>query len=198
MWCIYLLFAIFLLIYAVFIIIAYGIKLTARIDTNNLSVCVKVYIFDWIEVLCFKIFVCEQRFYYQINKNKIKTLELKKEEDAKKKKRKDKKTNVFSFSYYIFDNLPKIKIINPLIEYGAEFEDVKNRALFDGGVSVAVNSVIGAMYDKLEPVNFSIRNICDESSFRGVYFEGIIKFSLIKIFLYYLHIISVKKRFQKA
>ena len=198
MWCIYLLFALFLILYAIFIIIAYGIKFSARIDTNNLSVCFKVFIFDWMEIMCFKIFVCEQRFYYQINKSDIKVLELNKEDKPKKKKNRDKKIHILSFAYYIFDKMPKIKIINPTVEYGAEFEDIKNRALFDGGVVAAVNSAIGALYDKLETVNFSVRNICDDSSFRGLYFEGVIKFSLIKIFLYFLHIISVKRRFQKA
>ena len=198
MWCIYLLFALFFIIYAFLIVLAYGIKTSVRIDSSNLSVCVKVYLFDWIEVLCFKIFVCNQQFFYQINKKSIRVLEVKKEEKDEKKKKKDKKIRVLAFIYYIIDKMPKIRIINPTIEYGADIEDIKNKALFDGGVSAIVNSGIGILFDKLDTVNLTVRNVSDWSSFRGMYLEGTIKFSLIKIILYFLHIISVKKRFQKA
>lgn len=198
MWCIYLLFALFLIVYAILIVFAYGIKTCVRIDSSNLSVCVKVFIFDWIEVLCFKIFVCNQQFFYQINKREIKALELKKDDKDDKKAKKKKKINVLSFAYYIIDKMPKIRIINPTIEYGADIEDIKNRALFDGGVSAIVNSGVGFLFDKLDAVNLSVKNVSDTSTFRGAYLEGTIKFSLIKIFLYFLHIISVKKRFQKA
>lgn len=198
MWCIYLLFAIFLIIYAFLIIVAYGIKTSLRIDVDNLSVCVKVFIFDWVEILCFKIFVCDQQFFYQINKRNIKLLELKKDNKDKNKGKNDKKMRILSFVYYIIEKMPKIRIINPTVEYGVEIEDIKNRALFDGGVSAILNSAIGMLFDKLDVVNLSVRNVSNSSTFKGLYCEGIIKFSLIKIFLYFLHIISVKKRFQKA
>ena len=86
MWRIYLLFSLLLTIYIGLVILAYGIKTTVRIDVNNLSLCVKIFIFDWIEVFCFKIFVSEQQFYYQINKKDIKLSSANKkiEEQVKK------------------------------------------------------------------------------------------------------------------
>ena len=87
MWRIYLLFSLLLTIYIGLVILAYGIKTTVRIDVNNLSLCVKIFIFDWIEVFCFKIFVSEQQFYYQINKKDIKLFERKGQDRKSKKKR---------------------------------------------------------------------------------------------------------------
>ena len=124
-------------------------------------------------------------------------LSLRKDKKSKKKK-KDKKINVLSYAYYTFDNMPKMKIINPIIQYGAEFEEMKNRAIFDGVVSATINGGVALLFDKLDAVGLRISNISDESTFKGAYVEGVIKFSLIKIFFYLLHIISVKKRFQMA
>lgn len=196
MWRIYLLFSLLLTIYIGLVILAYGIKTTVRIDVNNLSLCVKIFIFDWIEVFCFKIFVSEQQFYYQINKKDIKLFERKGQD--RKSKKKSRKIRIFSYLYYAIEKAPKIIVYNPVIKYGAEFEEIKNKALFDGGVSAAVYTAVGVLYDKLELKNLSLQNIGDESSFKGVYLEGALKFSLLKIFFYFLHIISVKRRFQTA
>ncbi|MDE5548967.1 MAG: hypothetical protein K2J13_01805, partial [Clostridia bacterium] len=151
--------------------------MSVRIDVNNLSVCIKVFLFDWIEAFCFKVFVSDNQFFYQINKRKIKQLELNKGEKDEDKKKNDKKLRILSFMYYIFSKMPKLKIINPTVEYGTEIEDIKNRALFDGGVSAIVNSGVGMLFDKLETVNLSVRNVSDTSTFRGLYCEGVIKFS---------------------
>ncbi|MDE6614624.1 MAG: hypothetical protein K2K24_03855, partial [Clostridia bacterium] len=146
--------------------------MSVRIDVNNLSVCIKVFLFNWIEAFCFKVFVSDNQFFYQINKRKIKQLELNKGEKNENKKKNDKKLRVLSFMYYIFSKMPKLKIINPTVEYGVEIEDIKNRALFDGGVSAIVNSGVGMLFDKLETVNLSVRNVSDTSTFRGLYCEG--------------------------
>ena len=95
MWRIYLLFSLLLTIYIGLVILAYGIKTTVRIDVNNLSLCVKIFIFDWIEVFCFKIFVSEQQFYYQINKKDIKLFERKGQD--RKGKKKSRKIRIFSY-----------------------------------------------------------------------------------------------------
>ena len=57
---------------------------------------------------------------------------------------------------------------------------------------------MGVLYDKLELKNLTLQNIGDATSLKGLYLEGALKFSLLKIFFYFLHIISVKKRFQTA
>ena len=75
-------------IYSVVIVIAYGIRISTRLDVDNLSVCVKVYIFDWIEIFCIKIFVSDALFYYQLNKNDIKLLKSN-DSSAKSKRRPD-------------------------------------------------------------------------------------------------------------
>ncbi|MDE7328741.1 MAG: hypothetical protein K2N57_03265 [Clostridia bacterium] len=197
MWCIFLLFAILLIIYAFIVVLAYGIKTSIRIDANNLSVCVKVYIFDWIEIIGFKIFISEEQFYYQFNKGDI-TLLKKQEKDDEKKEKEDKKLRTLSYIYYIVENMPKITLSNAVVEYGAQFEEIKNRAMFDGGVAFVINGALAFLQEKLEVNNLKVKNVCDESSFRGLFLEGVIKLSLLKIFFYILHILAQKRRFQKA
>ena len=198
MWCIYLLFAILLLIYAVVVVIAYGIKTSIRIDANNLSVCVKVFIFDWIEIICFKIFVSEQQFYYQFNKGNISLLKKGEQDDEDDENKGKKKLRALSYIYYIIDNLPKITLSNAVVEYGAQFEEIKNRVLFDGGVACVINGGLAFLQEKLQVDGLRVKNVCDDSSFRGLYLEGVIKLSLIKIIFYILHILGQKRKFQKA
>lgn len=199
MWCIYLLFGIAMIVYAATIVLYYGVRYTLRADYNNLSLCGKVFIFNWIEVLCIKIFVCEGKFYFQFNRGDIKVIVG--QDDGKKSKKSKKKKNkikILPLLYYIAEKFPKIYVPMTAIEYGASFEDIKNRALFDGAVGIIGNVLKSLACNKLTIDNYSIKNTCEESAFRGAEIEGLIKFSLIKIFLFILHIIAVKRKFQTA
>lgn len=199
MWRIYLLFGLFMAIYSVVIIIAYGIRISTRLDVDNLSVCVKVYIFDWIEIFCIKIFVSDALFYYQLNKNDIKLLKAN-DSSAKSKKRskEKKKTRYLSYLWYIVENAPKIRLSSGIIEYGTSIDDIKNRSILNGVALTLLNTALAVAHNKIAFDEINMTDISSQSSFRGVYLDGVIKFSLIKIILYSLRIITVKRRFQTA
>ncbi len=199
MWRIYLLFGLFMAIYSVVIIIAYGIRISTRLDVDNLSVCVKVYIFDWIEIFCIKIFVSDALFYYQLNKNDIKLLKAN-DSSAKSKKRskEKKKTRYLSYLWYIVENAPKIRLSSGIIEYGTSIDDIKNRSILNGAALTLLNTALAVAHNKIAFDEINMTDISSQSSFRGVYLDGVIKFSLIKIILYSLRIITVKRRFQTA
>ncbi len=199
MWRIYLLFGLFMAIYSVVIIIAYGIRISTRLDVDNLSVCVKVYIFDWIEIFCIKIFVSDALFYYQLNKNDIKLLKSN-DSSAKSKKhsKEKKKTRYLSYLWYIVENAPKIRLSSGIIEYGTSIDDIKNRSILNGAALTLLNTALAVAHNKIAFDEINMTDISSQSSFRGVYLNGVIKFSLIKIILYSLRIITVKRRFQTA
>ena len=200
MWWLYLVFALILLIYCVLIVIAYGIRFVLRIDADNMSVCVKCYVFDWIEVFCVKLFVCQGCFFYQLNKKQIKSIDKKEENDVQKSKKRNKKEKLKTIAYLskLWSKAPSVKIRRLSIDYGTAFEEIKDRALFDGYAMLITNTLLAIGSEKIKLRNFELQNVNDLSKFNGVDLECILGFSLFKIAAYAIYAMAVKRKYVVA
>ncbi|MDE6275512.1 MAG: hypothetical protein K2M75_03120 [Clostridia bacterium] len=198
MWWLYLIFAVILVLYCIFVIIAYGIKLVLRLDTDNLSVCLKCYIFDWIEVFCIKFFECEGAFYYQLNKKQLKTVKSKDDSGDNKQKKQKKKLKTGAYISKLWSKSPSIAIRRLSIDYATTFEDVKDKALLDASATVVSNSLIAASSQKLQIKDFEIENISDKTRFSGAELECIIGLTLFKMALFSLYAMAIKKKYEVA
>ncbi len=193
-------FTFILLIYCLMIVIAYGIRFVFRLDSNNMSVCLKCFIFDWVEVFCIKLFVCEGLFYYQINKKQLKTIKNKEDEadDTKNKRKKKKKLKTGAYISQLLSKLPDIRVKRLSVNYSAEFEEIKNRALFDGCVMLMTNTLLAISSEKVKLQDFQLQNVSGDLKFNGVDAECVLNFALIKIALYALYAMIIKKKYQVA
>lgn len=191
-------FALIIVIYCVLVVIAYGIKMYLRADVDNLSICLKCYIFDWIEVFCIKVFVCQDKFYYQINKRQLNIIEKQDNKDDSKRKKKRKKLKIGLYVSKLWSKKPSITLRRLSINYAATFEDIKNKALIDSSAIVVTDSLIAANSQKLKIKDFQLENIGDESTFSGVEIECLVGLMLLKIVLFALYAIIVKKKYMVA
>ncbi|MDE6474236.1 MAG: hypothetical protein K2L70_03985 [Clostridia bacterium] len=200
MWLLYLVFAMILMLYCIIFLIAYGIKFVFRLDLNNMSVCFKCYILDWIEVLCIKTFVCNGVFYYQINKKPIKTVSENRDTDIKKQNKRSKKSKLKIGAYIsrLWSKLPNIKIRRLSINYGASFEEIKGRALLDGCAMLISNTLMAVSGEKLRLQEFELQNISQKSNLNGVDVECVLGFSIIKIAAYVIYAMTAKKKYEVA
>ena len=176
-------------------IIYYGIRLEFRLDANNMSICLKCFILDYIEVSCVKLFICEGKFYYQINKKQIKTIELDANNDGKSN-RKKKKLDKSAFLSKLWGKRPSIKINELSVNYGAHINDAMNRAVLDGALMLASNTLLVTNSDKLKIIDFQLNNVTDESKFNGVDVNCVMGFSLIKIAIYTIYASLIKRKYK--
>ncbi|MDE6604509.1 MAG: hypothetical protein K2K85_00615 [Clostridia bacterium] len=200
MWWLYLIFALILMLYCVLFVIAYGIKFVLRLDVNNMSVCIKCYALDWIEVLCFKFFVCNGLFYYQINKKQLKTIggKDKSENKTQQKRVKKKKLKTSAYLSKLWNKRPNIKIKKLNVNYGTTFEEIKDKVLFDGYTAIITNTLLAIGSEKIKLQDFELQNVSDQSKFNGVDIECVLGFSLFKIAAYAIYAMAVKKKYEIA
>lgn|GEM_PF-3663468 len=200
MWWIYVVFAFILMLYCILFVIAYGIKFVLRLDLNNMSVCFKCYILDWIEVVCFKIFVCNGVFCYQLNKKPIKYLDGNRETDIKKQKKCGNKSKLKLGAYLsnLWSRMPNIKVRRLSINYSASFEDIKDAALLDGYIMLISNTLLAVSSEKLRLQEFELQNVSRKSKLNGVEAECVLGFSLIKIAAYAIYALTAKKKYEVA
>ena len=200
MWWLYLVFALILVLYCLMFVIAYGIRFVLRLDIDNLSVCIKYYVLDWIEVLCIKLFVCNGKFYYQINKKQIKTVEKKGEEDIETQGKRNKKKKLKKGAYLsnLLNKIPEIKLRRLNINYGTSFEEFKDRALFDGYAMLITNALLAIGSEKLKLQNFEMQNVSSQSKLNGAVIDCVLGFSLFKIAAYAIYAALIKKKYQVA
>lgn len=195
MWCIFLL---LLIIYCVFVIISYGFRCELRGDYDNMSLCLRIYIFDWIEIFSFKIFLHQNNFYYALNKGQIKLIRGKighTEQDNIKDDKDIAKTNYYAYFARIIHDMPKLVFNNVQIMHSIDFDNEMNRVLFDQGLGVAVSIVKAVVYDKLQVKNIQISDIREKTNLRGFIAEIRFDFVLFKILFFMLHIISLKRKY---
>lgn len=185
---------ILLLEFAVFVII-YGIRFEFRLDTDNMSVCLKCYALDYVEVLCIKFFVCEGKFYYQINKKQIKTINTSDTDDDKTKKNK-KKLDKSAYLSKLWRKRPAIKIKQMNVNYGADLEDAKNRAVFDGVFMLVSNTLLVTNSDKLRINDFRLQNVTQISKFNGIDANCIIGYSLFKVAIFGIYAMLIKGKYK--
>ncbi len=197
MWCIYFLYSVLLVIYAACVITAYGIKLQIRMDYNNLSVCIRVYILDWIEVMSFKIFEWQGQFYYSFNRKEINQIKAPKgSKNANKRKDKSdmRKVNYFALAGQILDDMPNIRLKEIYIQYNAG-DDEMVKSVFGGGLVMLENIIRSLLGNKIKVDRIINKDISGKSPFVGVIAEAVIGLDLIKILFYLLHIIALKKKY---
>ena len=179
-WLVLLVLPILLLEFAIFVMV-YGIRFEIRLDTNNMSVCLKCYVLDYVEVLCVKLFVCEGKFYYQINKRQIKTLETNEDKNDGSNKKKKKKVDKSAYLSKLWRKRPQISIEQLSISYGIDVEDAKNRALLDGALMLVSNTLLATNSNKLQINDFQLQNLTEKSNFSGIKVNCVIGFSLLRI-----------------
>lgn len=195
MWWLILAFILILLLEFFVFVILYGIRLTLRVDANNMSICIKCYVLDYFEVMCVKLFVCENKFYYQINKKALKVINANdNDEKSKKNKKKLRKSAFFS---NLWSKRPEITIKNLTVNYGANFEEAKNRAIFDGAITIISNTLMATNSNKLKINDFQLKNVSEESKFNGIDASCEIGgLTILKILFYALYAISIKGKYQ--
>ena len=199
MWWLNLILALTIVIYCVLVVVAYGIRIALRADFDNLSVCLKCYIFDWIEMFCVKIFVCQGKFYYQINKKRLKTIENTNDEECEKDEHKpNKKLKLGAYISKLWSKKPSIVLRSLNINYSTALDDAKDRALLDGAVAVISNSLIATNSGKLKIQNYHLENICDKTKFSGVELECVVGLTIFKLALFGLYATLVKPKYKVA
>ena len=179
--------------FAVFIII-YGIRLELRLDAVNTSVCLKCYVLDYIEVLCVKLFACEGKFYYQLNKKRIKAIKADEPKDDNKNKKSKKKLNKRAYIAKLWSKRPEIKLKWASVKYGANLDDAKNEALLDGALILVSNTLLAT--NKLQIDDYQLQNVTEKSKFNGIDASCVIGFSLFKIALFAIYAIIIKGKYQ--
>ncbi|MDE7191537.1 MAG: hypothetical protein K2O35_03635 [Clostridia bacterium] len=201
MWWLYLIFALILLLFACIIfVIAYGVKFVLRVDADNLSVCAQCFILDRIEIFCIKIFVCQGLFYYQINKNDLKILKRGDNEGAKtqNKRKKAKKLKIGAYLSNLLSKSPNLTVRSLSVNYGTSFEEIKDRALFDGYTTLIANTFMAIGSEKLKVQEFGLQNVSDISTFNGVDIECVMGLSLFKIAAYAIYAMIIKNKYKVA
>lgn len=171
----------------------YGLKVHVRLDADNLSICIKVLIFDKVELFCFKFFVCDGEFYQQINKKDIKKCVLSKSDRKNLEVARKKFYRIQHFNYLI-STLPKIQLRQLHINYAVHFDDLKDGAMFEGALK-ALSYTALVISDKLVIKDFELNNIADESNFKGVLLSCKFGFSIFTLMNYMLRMRMSKRKF---
>ncbi|MDE6472440.1 MAG: hypothetical protein K2L52_05380 [Clostridia bacterium] len=195
MWWLALVFLLVILLESVVFVILYGIRISIRLDANNMSICIKCYVLDYIEMLCIKLFVCENKFYHQINKKPIKVIMTKSDEDKSNKKK--KKLRKGAYVSNLWSKRPEITIQQLSVNYGVNSEDAKNRALLDGVIMLMSNTMMATNSNKLKITDFQLQNVSDEWRFNGIEASCAIGgLAIIKLFFYSIYAILIKGKYK--
>lgn len=202
--CINVLFGFLLTVYTVIVFTAYGFRFNLRADYNNLSVCIRIYVFEWIEIASLDIFVCQGKFIYSLSGGEFKTLSIKKgktskiEEESENKEQKEIKTDYLSMFKNAIADIPEISLRSLYIGYSLSGEDEMKNALYGGAISTITAMIKGALSDKLKILNCITEDISSNGIFKGVTVDAVIGFSIFKILFYIMHIITLKRKFKSV
>lgn len=200
MWCIYFLLSAALLSYMMLVTLAYGVRINMRTDFDNLSVCVRAYVFGWIEIASLNVFVCEGKFYYSINRGDFKTLGAKIRRTARDKANDGKvsKTDYAGLFKNAIKDFPEITLKDAYVQYSVDYEDRMKNSLFGGVVNLFSGMLKRTVYSKVSIDSFTSEDTSAKSDFRGVIINAVTGFSAVKILFYLLHIISLKRKFTRV
>lgn len=202
--CINVLFGFLLTVYTVIVFTAYGFRFNLRADYNNLSVCIRIYVFEWIEIASLDIFVCQGKFIYSLSGGKFKTLSIKKgktskiEEESENKEQKEIKTDYLSMFKNAIADIPEISLRSFYIGYSLSGEDEMKNALYGGAINTITAMIKEALSDKLKIRNCITEEISSNGIFKGVTVDAVIGFSIFKILFYIMHIITLKRKFKSV
>lgn len=202
--CINVLFGFLLTVYTVIVFTAYGFRFNLRADYNNLSVCIRIYVFEWIEIASLDIFVCQGKFIYSLSGGEFKTLSIKKgktskkEEESENKEQKEIKTDYLSMFKNAIADIPEISLRSFYIGYSLSGEDEMKNALYGGAINTITAMIKGTLSDKLKIRNCITEDISSNGIFKGVTVDAVIGFSIFKILFYIMHIITLKRKFKSV
>ncbi len=202
--CINVLFGFLLTVYTVIVFTAYGFRFNLRADYNNLSVCIRIYVFEWIEIASLDIFVCQGKFIYSLSGGEFKTLSIKngktskKEEESENKEQKEIKTDYLSMFKNAIADIPEISLRSFYIGYSLSGEDEMKNALYGGAINTITAMIKGVLSDKLKIRNCITEDISSNGIFKGVTVDAVIGFSIFKILFYIMHIITLKRKFKSV
>lgn len=195
MWCIYFF---MLVIYCVAVTVAYGIKAQIRVDYYNLSICLRLYVFDWIEIFSIKSFVCDNGFYYSVNRGEIKAIKARSGQNKGKSgecRKRISKTDYYGLISQIISDMPQFKIKGLKIMHSLDLDDEMQRVLFDNSLGIVVSVFKAVVYDKIKFKNLSVEDIRQSTEMRGVIMECTLNFVVFKILFYLLHILALKRKY---
>ena len=184
--CINVLFGFLLTVYTVIVFTEYGFRFNLRADYNNLSVCIRIYVFEWIEIASFDVFVCQSHFKIPL---------LKKEEKSENKEQNEIKTDYLSMFKNVIADIPEISLRSLYIGYSLSGEDEMKNALYGGAINTITVMIKGALSDKLKIQNCITKDISSNGIFKGVTVDAVIGFSIFKILFYIMHIITLRRKF---
>lgn len=199
--CINVLFGFLLTVYTVIVFTAYGFRFNLRADYNNLSVCIRIYVFEWSEIASLDVFVCQGKFIYSLSGGEFKTLSIKKgktskkEEESENKEQKEIKTDYLSMFKNAIADIPEISLRSFYIGYSLSGEDEMKNALYGGAINTITAMIKEALSDKLKIRNCITEDISSNGIFKGVTVDAVIGFSIFKILFYIMHIITLKRKF---
>ena len=92
---------------------------------------------------------------------------------------------------------PEVTIKSLTVNYGANFEEAKNRAIFDGAITIISNTLMATNSNKLKINDFQLKNVSEESKFNGIDASCEIGgLTILKILFYALYAISIKGKYQ--
>ncbi len=198
MWLTYILLSGAVLLAILLIIMIFsGLKCDIRADFNNLSVCIKIYLLWDIEIVCFKAFVCEEKFYYQLNKGRLKQLKNDKDEESSSKKRKKNKNKLRLLAYLInlIDKMPKINVKSVDVEYTSDIDDSMKKSLIEGGLLTGGNMLRAVLEDKISVSELRIQEV--GGAFKGIGARIIVGASVFKIVFFAIYGALSKRKYRK-
>lgn len=195
MWCIYFF---ILIIYCIAVTVAYGIRIQLRADYDNLSVCTRVYIFEWIEIFSVNLFINDNKFYYSVNRGDIKALKARNKQNKGKitdERKKIKHVDYYGLISRILNDMPSFEFNELKLSYSIDFNDEMQKALFGSAAGIIMSVIKAIFYDKIKVKNLLVEDIRQVTEMRGVIIDCVFDFVIFKILLYILHILALKNKY---
>lgn len=190
-------FFIALAIYIVLIVTVFGYRINIRMDADNLSLCLRIYVFEWIEVFSFNIFEIDGKFAYAVNKGEYRTLKRKSAKqfaEEEKSDHKKPKTDYAGFAAKVLKEFPKLTIRRAELRYALRGDEMQN-ALLNGIIYVTATNLKSVLYKRVKIKELSLYDMTQRNFIYGAEIEVVTGFSMFKIVLYLMHIITLKRKY---
>lgn len=186
-----------LTIYIALIVTVYGYRINIRMDADNLSLCLRVYVFEWIEVFSFNIFEIDGKFAYAVNKSEYKTLKrkgAKKSAEEEKSDDEKPKADYAGFAANVLKDFPTLTIRKAELRYALNGDEMQN-ALINGIIYVTATNLKNVLYKRVKIKELSLYDMTQYNFIDGAEIEIVTGFSMFKIVLYLMHIITLKRKY---
>ncbi|MDE6362281.1 MAG: hypothetical protein K2L53_04815, partial [Clostridia bacterium] len=117
-------------------------------------------------------------------------------EKTQNKRNKAKKLKVGAYLSNLLSKSPNLTVRSLSVNYGTSFEEIKDRALFDGYTALIANTFMAISSEKLKVQEFGLQNVSDISKFNGVDIKCVMGLSLFKIAAYAIYAMIIKNKYK--